>query len=121
MKKKMFLVDFGCYSGVLMDEIAMKKVSKLYYRQNEELKQLLLDLKEHIVTSNWTLAYPNGKQEAVYYSKADYKDDIESRINVIDKAKIIQLVHFYDGTQEEAINEHMKLYDDNIDRFNETK
>ena len=111
--KQYFNFSFGVYSGVFMDEPTMKKVAKLLYKQNQELKELLMKNADSLSLANWTLAYPNGKQEAINYIGGYQYQTIEERIALIDKtANVERVKHMYIGTSEEAIAEHMRLYDD---------
>lgn len=113
--KKYFDMPFGGFCGVLADEVAMKKIAKLLYKQNQELKELLMSNTDHLQLSSWTLAHPNGKQESIHYVDSNPYQTIEQRINLIDKTLRINKVDVYFGTREEAIAEHMRLYDSNIE------
>lgn len=115
--EKYFDFPFGNLAGVLLNEKAMKQVAKLLYRQNQELKELLHNNIDNIEVSNWTLAYPNGQQESIHYIHDESSwDSKEHRISLVDKiASIRKLDHVYIGSREDAISEHMKLYDDNTE------
>jgi hypothetical protein len=111
--KQYFNFPFAMYSGVVMDEATMKKVAKLLYKQNQELKELLMNNIDSLELANWTLAYPNGKQECINYICEENYQTTEQRIALLDKtARIERVTHMYIGTSKEAIAEHMKLYDD---------
>ena len=112
--KKFYDMPFAGLCGVFLDEVAMKKVAKLVYRQNQELKELLTENIDHIEISNWTLAYPNGNQEVIHYISNDRPwESKDKRIALIDRMSNVKMVkHLYYGTDEEAIEEHMKLHDE---------
>lgn len=88
--EKFFDVNMGCYSGVLVREDVAKKLSKILYKQTQELKEFLVANIDALEVSDWTLAYPDGKQTSVtYYNPDKTKDDVMYRINLINKDKIM--------------------------------
>ena len=88
--EKFFDVNMGGYSGVLVREDAAKKLAKILYKQNQEIKEFLVANIDALEVSDWTLAYPNGKQTSVtFYDPSKTKDDKMDRINLINKDKIM--------------------------------
>ena len=65
--KNYYKISFGTYSGVIVDEMLIKKLSKLQYETQEKLKELLINNLEHVETENWSLAYPRGEQTSFEY------------------------------------------------------
>ena len=104
-------LSFGCYCGVLVRKDLSKKIAKMIYRQTQELKELLASNLDEIEVSNWTLAYPDGKQTSFhYYSKSSNEEKIE-RINVLQKTlnfKPLENIFIADNSSEaeKAFMEH---------------
>ncbi|WP_239515012.1 hypothetical protein [Enterobacter ludwigii] len=76
------LFDFtaGVYCGVLMPEDVMKKLSKLQAKYLQDVKRLLIENKDRLHPSSWSLYYPDGKQTSFKYIDTSYHIDIEDRI-----------------------------------------
>lgn len=74
----------GCYCGVAVKEKTFKKLQKLLYRQTQEIKEFLVSNKEDIVPIDWTLAYPDGKQTTIHYTRQN--ESVDDRIRMFDKA-----------------------------------
>jgi len=89
--EKFFDVNMGVYNGVLVREDVAKKLAKLIYKQNQELKEFLVANIDALEETNWTLAYPNDEQKSVtYYNPNTTKEDILHRINLINKDQIMR-------------------------------
>lgn len=116
--KKWFEMSSGIHCGVFLDEYAARKLSKLLWRQTQELKEFLTANKSHLCPSNWTLAYPNGKQTVVKFSCLD--DSVDDRIALLDKTdRLIYIkggVFLTDKKYREAMEAveafYMEHYDD---------
>lgn len=82
---KWFDFPAGCYCGLVVREPSAKKLMKILYRQTQEIKEFLNQHKEDLTLSNWTLAYPDGKQTAIKYTcHQDEWDSVDSRIKLYD-------------------------------------
>lgn len=70
------------YCGVLVTEKVMKKLAKLEAKYLNEVKLLLSDELDNgeVISSDWGLVYPEGRQTTYYYS--DKRSDIKNRIKV---------------------------------------
>lgn len=112
-----FKVSNGAYCGIVMPEHVMKKLTKLYAKHNDEVKDLLTRYKDEMYPHEWTLAYPNGEQKVVVYN-ATYSST-EERIKRYDEnLKINKLEDFYvsdadtySERQDEVIQLYMEKYD----------
>ena len=62
------------YCGVLVNEKVMKKLNKIIYKNQEEIKKVLTDNIETLYSYDWGLAYPNGKQTEVSFALKKDKD-----------------------------------------------
>ena len=88
-------MPMGVYCGVLLRGKMAKKLAKLLYKQNQEIKELLASDLSQIEASNWTLAYPNGEQTVIkFYTPSSEQQKLE-RIKLINKPKVIE--HLKDG------------------------
>lgn len=118
MNGNYFVMGNGQYCGLIMPEHVMKKLSKIFARHNDEIKDFLTKHKEELYAESWTLAYPNGKQEGVYYN--DAFATVEERIDNYDEnLKIRRLSDFYlsdtenpQKRAEEAATLFMDKYDE---------
>ena len=110
-RKSLYNVSTGNYCGVLMPGHVMKKYEKLRYKQNQEIAELLEKHIDELYVSNWTLAYPNGNQEALYYTEQSPWDSVQGRIDLFRKDAKVEHVMAYDCGRDEAIEEHMKRFD----------
>lgn len=82
---KWFDFPAGCYCGLVVREPSAKKLMKILYRQTQEIKEFLNQNKEDLAPSNWTLAYPGGKQTVIKYTcRQDEWDSVDSRIKLYD-------------------------------------
>lgn len=120
--EKWFKIDAGGVCGVVLKEGAAKRLMKILYRQSEEIKDFLMQNKEDLEVYNWTLAYPNGKQEVVYYSYRSEWDSLEERIKLFDKtAKLYHIKDFfisdddYKTADEEVCKLYMEMYNDEVE------
>lgn len=111
--KNYYSVSFGIYLGVIVNEKLMRKATKLLRKQDEELKQLLLNNLDDLEVNNWTLAHPNGEEQAINYISKNNYETKEERIDVISKIQsVTKIDHLYRCEEKEAIEEHMELFDD---------
>lgn len=116
--KKWFEMSSGVYCGVFLDEYAARKLSKILWRQTQELKEFLTSNKSHLCPSHWTLACPNGKQTIVKFSCPD--DSVDDRIKLLDKTDRLTYikggVFLTDKKYNEAMEAveafYMERYDD---------
>lgn len=82
---KWFDFPAGSFCGLVVREPSAKKLMKILYRQTQEIKEFLNQHKEDAAPSNWTLAYPGGKQTVIRYTcKQDEWDNVDSRIKLYD-------------------------------------
>ncbi|MBZ9536821.1 hypothetical protein KGR20_21920 [Cytobacillus oceanisediminis] len=87
--EKFFDMPMGCFCGVLIREKTAKQLAKLLYKHNQEIKELLASDLNQIEVSDWSLAYPEGKQTSFkFYIESSDKEKL-GRINLIDRTKLI--------------------------------
>lgn len=72
----------GC-CGFFMPEHVMKKLAKMTVEFNTEVRRVLSENKDELHPLGWNLAYPNGKQTAVYFA--------EPETGFIDKDHLIKM------------------------------
>jgi len=112
--EKFFDMPMGVYCGVYLREKVAKRVAKLLFKQTQELKELLASDLDQIEISEWTLAYPNGKQETVRFYTPTNNEEKLKRINVLQKLKLIDCLKdgvFIADSMEDAENKYMGFYE----------
>lgn len=114
-----FKIDAEAYCGVAIKEKTARRLMKILYRQSEEIKDFLTQNKEDLEAYNWTLAYPNGKQETVHYSCRSEWDSVERRISLFNKTVMLHHIKdffisddTYKAAGEEACRLYMEMYND---------
>lgn len=117
--EKWFRIDAEAFCGVALKENVAKRLMKILYRQSEEVKDFLTQNKEELESYDWTLAYPNGKQETVYYSCKSEWDSVERRISLFNKTVMLHHIKdffisddTYKAAGEEACRLYMEMYND---------
>lgn len=112
--EKFYDMPMGTYCGVLIRENTAKKLAKLLYKHNQEIKELLASDLSQVEVSNWSLAYPDGKQTSFkFYVESPDKEKIE-RINLIDRTKLIEFCKdgvFISDSYANAKNVYMNWYE----------
>lgn len=107
-------MPMGAYCGVLLRKKTAQKLAKLLYKQNQEIKELLASDLSQVEVSNWSLAYPEGKQTSFkFYVESSDKEKLE-RINLIDRAKLIDFCKdgvFISDTYSNAEKVYMDWYE----------
>lgn len=109
-----FDAPMGGYAGVLIREKKAKKLAKLLYKQNQEVKELLASDLDDLEVSHWTLAYPKGEQTGVtYYSEHEGDSAKLHRISLLDKSKLMRYCEkgvFIADTMDEAEDAYMEWF-----------
>lgn len=112
--EKFYDVNMGSYCGLLIREDKAKKLSKLIYKQNQEIKELLASDMSDIEVSDWTLAYPEGEQTIVRYYTPSSNEEKMDRINLINKGRIMNYCKngvFLAESMHDAESNYMKWYE----------
>lgn len=110
-EKRLFNFTHSQYCGVLVTEKVMKKLAKLEANYLNEVRLLLTEELDggNVISSNWGLVYPDGKQTTYYYS--DKSSDMKKRIEVaclpskIEQCPVVFIADNYKDVQKQA-NEH---------------
>ena len=100
------LYDFtaGVFCGVLVPERVMRKLAALQAEHIEKVRRILMDNKDDLFTSAWTLYYPEGKQTTVRYIDTSDYHSVERSIQNATKMRGPEARHpvFYASSQEDA-------------------
>lgn len=111
--EKFYDMPMGTYCGVLLREKTAKKLATLLYKQNQEIKELLASDLSQVEVSDWTLAYPEGKQTSfTFYTESTDQEKL-NRINLVDKTKLISFCEdgvFVSDSYANAKNIYMDWY-----------
>ena len=66
INKNYYRIHSRPFCSVFLDEKLMKKANKILYKYKQEIDSLLKNNPEHLIEQEWSLVYPNGKQESFY-------------------------------------------------------
>ena len=94
--------------GVLVTEKVMKKIAKLEARYLNEVRLLLNEELDsgNVISSDWGLVYPEGKQTTYFYS--DKSSDMKNRIKAaclsskIEHRPVVFIADDYKDAQKQA-------------------
>jgi hypothetical protein len=117
--EKMFRVGIGEYSGFLIRETLAKKLAKLLFKHEQEIKSLIANNLEDVEISNWTLAHPYKQQTVIeYFDDESTKEYKLRRLELFNRQKYlihIPVVFKIAGTLSEssklAEEEGMRYYE----------
>ena len=107
--KKYYHFSTSCYCGVIVDEKTMRKIEKVLYKAEHEIKNIL-HTSEDVRAYEWSLVnIMNGdkiaKQKIFQFS--DYKgyDNVHDRINRLKIAELKYIPDFYEIKSDEELEE----------------
>ena len=107
--KKYYHFSTSCYCGVVVDEKTMRKIEKVLYKAEHEIKNIL-HTSEDVRAYEWSLVnIMNGdkiaKQKIFQFS--DYKgyDNVHDRINRLKIAELKYIPDFYEIKSDEELEE----------------
>ena len=107
--KKYYHFSTSCYCGVIVDEKTMRKIEKVLYKAEHEIKNIL-HTSEDVRAYEWSLVnIMNGdkiaKQKIFQFS--DYKgyDNVHDRINRLKIAEPKYIPDFYEIKSDEELEE----------------
>lgn len=111
--KNLFKLDAAGACGVLMPTEVMKKVVKLQSKYIQELKAILYDHKEELISYSWTMGWDKAKGgDSVYAYYIDKYVTVEERIKLFQVSKPIKVECFdttdYDLVKKWCIEEYEK-------------
>lgn len=104
----------GVYCGLLLEKRLAMKMAKLLYKQQEEIKELLVANIDETEVSEWTLAYPDEKQTVVvFFNPKATREEKMQRIELFTKLDLIREVDevFLASSREEAEHNYLEFYD----------
>lgn len=120
--KNYYKMSFGLYCGVIVDEMLMKKLSKIQYETQEKIKSVLINNLEHVESENWSLAYPDGEQTSFQYigmstnSKQDRIKLIHNMFSIIKVKYLYRTDMKWSMENNKTLNEFVK---NDIEKMNE--
>lgn len=102
--EKLFDFTAGVHCGVLVPEHVMRKLAKLQTAHLEAVKRVLMENKDELYPSMWTLHYPEGKQTTVRFADLSPWRSIEDSIKsaVVSAAPVHCPLVFKAKSMEEA-------------------
>jgi len=112
--KNYFNMSAGNYCGLLLEKRLAIRMSKLLYKQQQEIKELLASNIEETEVSNWSLAYPDGKQVVVnYFDPEATNEDKMRRVELFSKDALLQKLDevFIAKDNKEAEHNYLEFYD----------
>lgn len=89
VQERLYAYNPTSYCGVFMPEKVMKKLAKLTYDFEEEVRRVLLDNIDDLYVYDWGLAYPNGEQKTILFA---HKENLKERIKIF-KARQPEYCH----------------------------
>lgn len=108
--------DFSteCYCGVVVDEKTMKRIQKVLYKAEAEIKQILHN-SENVRPYSWTcvnLFNENKdtieKQEIIYYPTFEYETNASRRIDNLKLTTPKYIENFYEISNSKELDEVKK-------------
>ena len=113
-KKTYFNMNAGVYCGLMLERRLAIRMSKLLYKQQQEIKELLTSNIEETEVAQWTLAYPDKTQTIVYFFDPETTtEDKMRRVKLFTKAKGIEKLDnvFIAKNMEQAEHNYLEYYD----------
>lgn len=110
--KKYYHFSTSCYCGVVVDEKTMRKIEKVLYKAEHEIKNILHN-SEDVRPYDWSLVnIMNGdkieKQKTFSYSEYREYCNVSDRINSLKIAEPKYLDDFYEIKSDEELEELKK-------------
>lgn len=107
--KKYYHFSTSCYCGVVVDEKTMRKIEKVLYKAEHEIKNIL-HTSEDVRAYEWSLVnIMNGNKIAKQktFKFTDYKgyDNVHDRINRLKIAEPKYIDDFYEIKSDEELEE----------------
>ncbi len=112
--KTYFDMAAGTYCGLLLEKRLAERMAKLLYKQQQEIKELLSANIDETEVSEWTLAYPDGKQTSVkFFNPKATKEEKMRRVELFNKVDLIRKVDevFMASSMKEAEHNYLEYYD----------
>jgi len=112
--KMYFNLKFGNYCGLLLEKRLAKRVVGMLKKQQQELKELIAANIDETEIYEWTLAFPDNKQEIVRFfdNKRTHNDKI-NRLDLMDNVELFEVVKdvFIAPDPREAEETYLKYHD----------
>lgn len=103
IKERLYKYNPSSCCGVFMPEMVMKKLAKLTFEFESEVKRILTENADSLYTYEWGLSYPNGEQKTVEFATKN-KDDIDRRIELFKarQAEYVPTVYLANPYQDDG-------------------
>lgn len=107
----MYKFNNGYWMGVLMTENVMRKIVKLNAKYMQDIRQVLINNKDELLVSDWTLANKYDgehivKQVVINYTVEGGQEDLDRRISTfksdVPKRANVYIVNSHDEAKEIA-------------------
>ena len=110
--KKYYNFSTECYCGVVVDEMTMRKIQKVLYKAEAEIKNILLS-SEDVRAYGWTCVnVMDGekikKQKCIYYPEFYSWCSVKDRIDNLKLTTPKYVDNFYEVKNEEELEELKK-------------
>lgn len=112
--QKYYTFSTDCYCGVVVDEKTMKRIQKVLYKAEAEIKHILHN-SENVRPYSWTcvnLLNENKdtieKQEIIYYPTFEYVEDVNHRIDNLKLTTPKYKENFYEISNSKELDEVKK-------------
>lgn len=93
--EKFYNFSFGIYSGFLIREKRMKKLAKIITRQEREIREFLAADLDALEISDWTLAYPDGKEGNQHHVNFYRPSSDEEKLSILDVSRETTKLNYY--------------------------
>lgn len=111
--QKYYHFSTECYCGVVVDEKTMKRIQKVLYKAEAEIKQILHN-SENVRPYSWTCVNLIGKnkeiekQTIISYPTFEYAKDVNSRIDNLKLTTPKYIENFYEISNSKELDEVKK-------------
>lgn len=108
--QKYYHFSTECYCGVVVDQKTMKRIQKVLYKAEAEIKHILYN-SENVRPYSWTCVNLLGKnkeikkQAIISYPTFEYVEDVNSRIDNLKLTTPKYIENFYEISNSKELDE----------------